>query len=243
MAQGSGGGGSNSAPITLGKDVKNTPHGLLDFISSLELLYKQEQKGVVEMLDEDFFTSTDRARAWSLGFRQTIVAGLVTGCLTPFAMGVLEKMIPVFGSTETSAFDEFYIFLLTLSYQIGYACFLGYAATRFYGSYTRVMVKFLLLGIYTASFFKTILLYILFNYIYMAVLTEQHILLVLSYFKTVSFLQPHLYPTYKWLAEFRNVFPLSANFVALTTVMYCVVIATCYVRTVKRNARVKKSVI
>lgn len=249
MAQGSnsggrsggGGRGGGSDAIITAPAIHEMPKGLLDFISELEYIHTQEIKGIAASLAEEFFTTKDKLIAAELGFRQTFLSGVVTAMLTPFAIGVVEKMIPVFGSTEPSLFDSFYIFVLTLSYMIGYAFFIGSAATRFYGGYSHAMVKNLLLGVFTSAFLKMVIIFILFNFIYIKVLTEEHILQVLTNMTWIPGLQPYLYPAYKWLVGFRGVFPWSANVVILSTLLYCSVIAGCYIWARRRNKRLRES--
>jgi hypothetical protein len=246
MAQGShsggingGGRGGNDAPVVVGGITREIPHGLLDFISDLEYKHTQELKGVAESLHESFFTTKDKMLAMELGFRQTFASGLVTALMTPIAIGVVEKMIPVFGSSTPSVMDNIFVFSLTLSYLIGYAYFLGFAATRFYGGYTHAMVRNLLLGIFSAAALKCLIIFVLFNFIYIKVMTEEHILWALLKFKWVPWLQSHLYTCYKWLLEFRGVLPWSAIFVVASTLVFCAIIIGCYLWALKRNKKLK----
>lgn len=231
-----GGGRESSAPIVMKEHEAEKPKGLLDALSELQYLYAQERNGME--LPEGLFTTKDMVVYAELGFRSTFISGLVMALLTPLSMGVLEKMIPVFGTTELTAFDTFYVLLLTLFYLIGYGIFLGIGVQSFHGEYTHNMVKNLLQGIAFAAALKVGIVFLLFHFIYIKVLTEDHILKVVSYLsKSIS--MEKLVGPYKWLLEFRPVFLESAWFVLITTAIWMAVLIGCYISARRRNARLK----
>lgn len=234
---GNGGGREGSAPIVMREHEAEKPKGLLDALSDLQYLYAQEKNGME--LPEGLFTTKDQVIFLELGFRSTFFSGLVMALLTPFSMGVLEKMIPVFGTTDLSAFDTFYVLLLTLFYLIGYGIFLGIGVRSFHSDYTHNMVKNLLQGIAIAAALKVVIVFLLFHFIYIKVLTEEHILKAVAYLsKTIS--MEKLVGPYKWLIEFRNVFVESAWFVVITTAIWMAVLIGCYISALRRNARLKE---
>lgn len=230
-------GREGGAPIIMREHEAEKPKGLLDAISELQYLYAQEKAGMD--LPEGLFTTKDQVIYMELGFRSTFVSGLVMALLTPFSMGVLEKMIPVFGTTDLSAFDTFYVLLLTLFYLIGYGVFLGIGVRSFLGDYTHNMVKNLLQGIAVAAALKVTIIFLLFHFIYIKVLTDEHIIKVVSYLaKTIS--TEKLVGPYKWVLEFRQVFVTSAWFVLITTAIWMAVLIGCYVSARMRNAKLKE---
>ncbi|TSK07767.1 MAG: hypothetical protein FPO08_00185 [Geobacter sp.] len=234
---GNGGGREGSAPIVMREHEAEKPKGLLDALSDLQYLYAQEKNGME--LPEGLFTTKDQVIFLELGFRSTFFSGLVMALLTPFSMGVLEKIIPVFGTTDLSAFDTFYVLLLTLFYLIGYGIFLGIGVRSFHSDYTHNMVKNLLQGIAIAAALKVVIVFLLFHFIYIKVLTEENILkVVASLSKTIS--MEKLVGPYKWLIEFRNVFVESAWFVVITTAIWMAVLIGCYISALRRNARLKE---
>lgn len=237
MAAASGGGREGNAPIVMKEHESEKPKGLLDAISELQYLYAQEKNGMD--IPEGMFTTKDQVIYLELGFRSTFFSGLLMALLTPFSMGVLEKMIPVFGSTDLSAFDTFYVLLLTLFYLIGYGVFLGIGVRSFHGDYTHSMVKNLLQGIAMAAALKVIIVFLLFHFIYIKLLTDDHILKIVSYFAKHISMEKLLGP-YKWLLEFRSVFLTSAWFVLITTAVWMAVLLGCYISALRRNARMKE---
>ena len=232
-----GGGREGGAPIVMKEHEAEKPKGLLDAISELQFLYAQEKNGLD--LPEGLFTIKDQTIYMELGFRSTFFSGLLMALVTPFSMGVLEKMIPVFGSTELSAFDTFYVLLLTLFYLIGYGFFLGIGVRSFHGQYTHAMVKNLLQGIAVAAALKVAIIFLLFHFIYIKLLTENHILKVVSALTKYISIEKLAGP-YKWLLEFRPVFLTSAWFVLVTTAIWLAVLIGCYFSAVRRNARLKE---
>lgn len=237
-AKGSGGG--NETPIIMqgGAGVIETPKGLLDGISELEYFHALELKGAI--LDENLFTTKNGLTMMELGFRATFMSGLVMAFLTPFSIGVIEKMVPVFGSTDPTPFDQLFVLLLSLSFLIGHGYFIGYGATRFYGGYTRAFVKNLLQGVFWAAFLKVVIVIILFPFIYIQILNEKHILWAMS--KLVAIIPVEkLAGFYQWLLEFRPVLLTSAWFVAATTALYLAVIFGCYFYALRRNAKLREA--
>ena len=153
---------------------------------------------------------------------------------------MLEKIIPVFGSAAPTAYDNMFVLVLTLFYLIMYACFFGHAVRCFYREYTHQMVKSLMSWILAAALIKVGIVFILFHFIYIMVLTEHNLVkLVALLSKRISI--EKLYGPYKWLMEFRSVFPYSAWFVVLTTLLWLGVIYGSYFSAKRRNARFREA--
>jgi len=236
MAASGGGGRDGGAPIVMKEHENEKPKGLLDAISELQYFYTQEQNGMD--LPGGLFTTKDQVIYFELGFRSTFASGLIMALLTPLSMGVLEKMIPIFGSADPSAFDTFYVLLLTLFYLIGYGFFLGVGVRSFYGEYTHSMVKNLLGGIAAAAALKVFIVFLLFHLIYIKILTQEHILSLVNYMTKYVSIEKLAGP-YKWLLEFRPVFLTSAWFVVITTGIWFMVLIGCYISARRRNAKLK----
>lgn len=235
-----GSGSGNDTPIIMqgGQGVIEPPKGLLDAISELEYFHALELKGA--NIDEKLFTTKNSLLMMELGFRATFLSELVMALLTPVSIGVIQKMIPVFGSAEPTPFDELFVLMLSLSFLVGHAYFIGYGATRFYSGYTRSIVKNLLQGVFWAAVLKVIIVVILFPLLYVQILSEKNILWLISKL-TTFFPVAKLAGPYQWLLEFRSVFPTSAVFVAVTTVLYLAVIFGCYFYALKRNAKLREA--
>lgn len=232
-------GGSGSAPIiTKDGQQHEKPKGLLDAISELEYFHTQEMRGA--MLDGGFFTTKDKLVYMELGFRSTFMSGMVMALLTPLCIGVIEKMIPIFGDADPSAVDKLFMIMLTVSYLIGYGYFLGWAARSFYSEYTHAMVKNLLWGIIGAAALKVAIIFLAFHFLYIKILTDANI------FKAMSGMTKHISAekaayAYQWIMEFRSVFLTSAWFVAITTTVFVAIILGCYGSALKRNKKLREA--
>lgn len=231
------GGRDGGAPIVMKEQEAEKPKGLLDAISELQYFYTQETNGMD--LPGGLFTTKDQVIYMELGFRSTFASGLIMALLTPLSIGVLEKMIPVFGTTNLSPFDTFYVLLLTLFYLIGYGVFLGVGVRSFHSDYTHAMVKNLLMGITAAAALKVVIVFLLFHFIYIKLLTQEKIVGVVSYLTQYISIE-RLVDPYKWLLEFRPVFVTSAYFVLITTAIWLAVLYGCYFSALRRNAKQKE---
>ena len=80
------------------------------------------------ILSSGFFTLKQQIEYFEVGFRGSFISGLITAVITPLAIGVVERRIPVFGSTTPSDFDRIFVFLLAFGFWLGYACFIARAA-------------------------------------------------------------------------------------------------------------------
>lgn len=213
-------GGGGDVVMQSGGGDKQHPKGLLDAVSEIEYYYAQERRGSV--LSEGFFTTKDRIEFFSIGMKSSFVSGLVTALFSPLAIGVFEKMIPVFGSTEPTSWDKFFIFLLALGYSIGYAAFLCPTAYCYIGAYTKAMIRSLVGGVVAGAISKMVVAFILYHFIYMVVLTDDHLAwCAVQLAKVVS--RNYVITIYQWVVEFRPVFLTSAWFVVATTMAFVAV--------------------
>jgi hypothetical protein len=216
----SGSGSSSGGDVVMGGDGKQHPKGLLDAVSEIEYYYAQERRGSV--LSAGFFTTRDRVEFFAIGLKSSFVSGLVTALFSPIAIGVLEKMIPIFGSTEPTSWDKFFIFLLALGYSIGYAAFICPTAYCYIGAYTKAMIRSLVGGIVAGAAAKMVVAFILYHFLYMVVLTDEHIIWCAVQLAR-GFSREHVVSVYTWVMEFRPVFLTSAWFVVATTVAFIAV--------------------
>ena len=244
MAGGSKGGGNSnsgddSSPVIMGgKATMEAPKGLLDAISEIEYMYQLEKDGA--MLNAGYFVTKSRLNFWALGFKSTFVSGILMSLLTPLAMGVFEKQIPVFGSTAPTTFDQIFIMFMPISYMFGYGGFLGYTCTRFWGEYSHTMVKNLKGGINLSAVLKAGIIFILFNFIYMVLFTKHRLMAIAAFAaKYISF--EHIEKPYLWAIDFQPVFRQSAWFVVLSTFVYLVAINGTYYYAVRRNKNLRKA--
>src|SRR6266702_4062492 len=191
-------GGRDGAPIIQQMRMEH-PKGLLDALAELEHFYSQELGGA--KIDKGFFTTRDQVHWLELGFRSAFVSLLVISIFVPIANSVHDGMIPVFGSCKPSFFDQIFVYLLALSFLIGYSLFLARATRSFYGEYSHQMVNNLVGGIIAGAVFTAGVACLFYNFLSVKVLTEENIAKAMAWMaKGISV--GKLEGAYRWLLEF-----------------------------------------
>ncbi len=212
----SGSSGSDIMPVQ-SMVAENRPKGLIEAISNIEYYHAQEKRGAI--LSAGFFTLKQKIEYFEVGFRGSFVSGLITAMITPLAIAVVERLIPVFGSTSPSAFDKFFVFLLAFGFWLGYACFIARAASMYIGPYTRSMIRNFVGGVITGAIGKMIIAFIFLHFLCLVVLTENHVIRLLLRFgrniRTETFIS-----IYRWTMEFRPVLLTASYLIVLTTSVF-----------------------
>jgi hypothetical protein len=94
---------------------------------------------------------------------------------------------------------------------------------RYYaGKFTRVMIRSFVSGTIVGAILKMVLVFILFHFLYLVVLTDGRIAAFLSIFRSWVALGT-LEHVQGWIAEFKPVLLISAWFIVLTTVIFIMV--------------------
>jgi hypothetical protein len=218
-SRGSGGKGSGGIYIPQPHEkVKN----LFDAISDIEFYGGAEKEG--ELIPVDFFTFKQKVQFWEVGFKAAFISGIITALLSPFMVGVFEKIIPVFGSYQPNFIDQLYVFLLTIGFSLGYGIFisrLGKYCTKRY-EITKEMVKWLMSGLVSGAVLKAFFVFLLFHFIYFAVLTPTNLYKIFVFFGKNGILvldQKVIEKVWYFLLEFRKTFIVAAWFVVFTSML------------------------
>jgi hypothetical protein len=211
------------------------PKGFLEAVAYIEQNFANELGGAV--IRDSFLTTKQRLEFFEVGFRSSFLSGLIMALLTPVAIGVVERYIPVFGSTEPSVFDTVFAFLLAVGYSFGFAVFLASACTKFVGYYTRAMIRNLLGGVVAGAALKAILAFIAFHFLYIVVLTDPNLHWAAG--KLYSQNLPHgtVLAIYHWVHGFKGVFLTSAWFIAGTTLAYVSIPVAALLLAIQRNRK------
>ncbi len=192
------------------------PKGLLDAISEIQQYYVVERSG--SAIPEDFFTISGRLAFFEVGFKGGFISGLVSALLSPFAIGVIERYIPIFGDTNPTLFDTIFAFFLSLSYTLGYAMFYAGLGKYYIGTISKAAVKNLLSGLASGVVFKTVVAFVGFHYLYLKVLEPSQLGTYFQIFYNVIDYNT-LNAIYVWLVEFRPVFLTASYLVVFTTLL------------------------
>jgi len=214
MAKGQG---SGSAVIYQGAPVR--PKGFIEAISQIERFHELEMEG--GSIPPGLFSTDRKIEFWEVGFISTFLSGLISIVMVPLAIGVIERMIPVFGGDEPKLFDQFLVLSLALSFTVGYAAFLGQLGRYYGGEYTKVMIRCFMGGVALSAVLKIVIAVIFYHTLYFIVLDPVRLgrwLLALRGWIGGA----RIAAAYGFLLEFRGVLLTSAWFIAATSIVYVV---------------------
>ena len=218
-------------------EAETRPKGLIEAVSTIEYYHAQEKRGSI--LSAGFFTLKQKIEYFEVGFRGSFISGLITAMITPLAIAVVERMIPVFGSTSPTTFDKCFIFLLAFGFTLGYACFIARAASLYIGPYTRSMIRNFVGGVITGAVAKMIIAFIFFHFLYMVVFTENHVIRILlrvrKYMEMETFIA-----IYQWIMEFRPVLLTASYLIVATTSVFVLLPLIAMIFVSMRNKRLEK---
>lgn len=232
----SGNGTSDIIPLQ-SMAAETRPRGIIEAISNIEFYHAQEKRGVI--LSAGFFTLKQKIEYFEVGFRGSFISGLITAMIVPVAIGVVERMIPVFGSTSPTTFDKLFVFLLAFGFTLGYSCFIARAASLYIGPYTRSMIRNFIGGVVIGAVGKMIIAFIFFHFLCMVVLTRKHVILLLLRFRKYMEIET-LISIYRWTLEFRPVLLTSSYLIVVTTSIFIAMPLMAMLFVSFRNRRLQK---
>jgi hypothetical protein len=217
--------------------AETRPRGIIEAVSTIEYYHAQEKRGSI--LSSGFFTLKQKIEYFEVGFRGSFISGLITAMITPLAIAVVERMILVFGSTSPTTFDTCFIFLLAFGFTLGYACFIARAASLYIGPYTRSMIRNFVGGVITGAVCKMFIAFIFFHFLYMVVLSENHVIRILlrvrKYMKMDTFIA-----IYQWIMEFRPVLLTASYLIVVTTTVFVILPLITMIIVSMRNRQLEK---
>ena len=231
-------GGGETVVMTGTGDFKK-PLNLLQAIEEIQHMSAIE-KSMDEPLDKNFFSTKQRWDFFMMGARNGFLNGFITALLTPLAFGVLDKMIPLFGDKQLTTFDEIYAFMLAMGFSLGLAIFLSTLHKCYVGTISKGMILNLFGGMFAGITVKVSIVFVVFNWLFVF-LNPQHVYSALLFIHKYL---PHtnLVPAYYWILKFRNVFPESVVFVALSSLLVIVIpFLTLMVTSIHNRVRKEKA--
>ena len=224
-------------PIITIQGVAAKPKGVFEAISQIERCHELESRG--GEIPGGMFTTQNKIEFWEAGFISCVWSGLLTVSFTPLAIGVIERMIPVFGGDEPRAFDQVLVFFLAVSFTLGFAAFLGRLGKFYEGMYTKTMIRSFLSGIAIGSALKVFFSFILFHFL--ALYVSEPVRLGNFILLARGWISPgRLESMYFFLLNFRRIYLISAWFVLITTICYLSVPFASIGLRIWRDDRMKK---
>lgn len=220
--------------VLVNQSYLEKPKSLLDAVKDIQNIAAMEM-ATTEEVDQMFFSLKDRIDFMVIGIKSSFYSGMVVAILTPFAMGVIEKMIPIFGEETPSVFGQFYALLLALGYTLGFGLFLSTLSSCYVGAVSKVMIRNLLGGIIAGAVAKTFIAVVVFHFLYLF-LTPERIMLALSYFKTAITPQ-RLNAAYYWIMNFKPLLLTSSWVIIFSTLLFIAIPVISIVSTSMKNRR------
>lgn len=226
--------GASSDSVVVNQNYLEKPKSLLDAVKDIQNIAAME-KATTEEVDPMFFSLKDRIDFMVVGIKSSFYSGMVVAMLTPFAMGVIEKMIPIFGEEVPTIFGQIYALLLALGYTLGFGIFLSSLRSCYVGNISKAMIRNLLGGVAIGALVKTLIAVVIFHFIYLSI-TPERVVFVLNYFKTI--LPPHkLTAIYYWIMNFKPIFLTSSWVIIFSTLLFITIPTISIVATSIKNRK------
>jgi len=221
--------------VPVGQSAEIHPKGLLEAGSFIEQNFANEMGGC--MIPSHFLTTKQRLEFMEVGFRSSFISGLLSALLSPIAIGVIEKYIPMFGDANPTIFDTFSAFLLALGFSLGYSLFIAKTCMSFALGYTKAMVMNLFGGMAFGAIAKAVVAFIAFHFIYFKLFSDKVLLWAVGklYYAKVS--KNSVANIYYWLQGFKGVFLTSAYFILVTTLIFILIPAIAMFFAWRRNKK------
>jgi len=209
-----GGKGDGDVVVTNSGNKLGKPLNLLMAVDEIQHVAAMEST-MSEPLSKQYLSTKQRLDFFAVGFRNAFISGFFMALLTPLAIGVIEKVIRIFGDAQPTFFDEVYAIVLSLSFSLGYGLFLTSLRNSYSGTVSKGMIQNLFGGLAFGATLKFFIIFLLFNWIYVES-TPQHIYSVLKfihkYMQGVNFI-----PVYHFLLKFRDVLLISGVVVGIAS--------------------------
>ena len=235
-----GKGGSSDQVIVANPGGLEKPKSLLDAQKEIQNMagFEKNNPGGIDPL---FYAFKDRIDMSVVGFKSSFLSGLIVALLTPLAIGVVERIIPIFGDRNPTVFDQVYALVLALGFTLGHGFFFASLRSCYVGNVTKVMIKNLIGGAIGGAVLKTILVVIVFNYLYFYFTAQRLVSMLLflhhAFLIKKLFSDERLYGLYAKLLAFRPVLLMSAWFVFLSMVLYIAIPTVAIAATAFKNRK------
>ena len=219
-SQSSGQGGSPTVITSVQPPSK--PLNLLDAVSEIQQMSALE-KNMEQSLDKNFLTTKQRIDFFAVGTRNAFLHFFFTLFITPFIVAVFHHLIHIFGDSNLTIFDEVYAIILAFSLSLGFGFFLATLRECYVGTITKGMVNSLFSGLAFGETVKAALAAIIYSFIYISMtpaVIASFIIFMNKHFASIL-LKLHVNYTsmYYWLIQFRDVFPVAAVFILISSIL------------------------
>ncbi|MDH5543765.1 MAG: hypothetical protein OEY64_12485 [Nitrospinota bacterium] len=153
------------------------PKNLLDAISEIQQFYIVEKDQVI---DPNYFTWNMRIDLSLMAFSSAIKNGMIGILFTPLAVGVIDRLIPVFGDETPTTFDKGFVIVLALSHTMLDGIVIASMSQYYVGNITRRIIKSIISSTLTGAFLTILFTVILYGYLYNIILEPEMMKTILT---------------------------------------------------------------
>ena len=200
--------GAGNATILNNAGQIDKPLNILSAIGEIQS-FSVIERDSIEEINKDALNIVHRIDFYMVGLKGALLTGILGTILIPFSIGVLDKLIPIFGDRQLTLFDQLYALTLLLGPSLAYGIFISGIARCYVGNITKGMIKNLLSGLFLGEMLKVFIFSVLFSYIYVKFSKNEIYRVVYLLSAHINKPQGYWVSVYSWLVKFRNVFPTS----------------------------------
>ncbi|RMH36221.1 MAG: hypothetical protein D6690_07130 [Nitrospirae bacterium] len=131
--------------------------------------------GIPVLLGVDDVNFNAKFGFWEVGMRSVLWDTLVVFFMVPLSVGAIDKLIPIFGSTQPTFFDQVFALILAGTFTLGINLLIALNLGRcYFGEVPKMAIRHLYGGIVTANVLKVLVLFLAYHLAF-DFLTEERI--------------------------------------------------------------------
>ena len=213
-------GKGNPGPLFASTSTRPKPKSLLEAISDIEKLSAVERTGME--IPPHFLLLNEKVGLFDVGLKGGWADTLVSAVYIPLSVGVMDRVIPIFGSSDPSLGDQLFALLIGLSYTLGYNILMAFnLGACYFGKVCRNAIWQLYGGFVSGSMIKMFAIFFIFHLVYWRVTPE-----VISHVLTSTYIAGRPFFTldqwdtfFSWCVDMRNVLFKAGVFVVVSTIL------------------------
>jgi hypothetical protein len=213
-------GKGSAGPLFPSSTPRPKPKSLLEAISDIEKLSAVERTG--NPIPEHFLLLNEKIAYFDVGLKGGWADAMVTLFLVPLSMGVIDHIVPIFGSSDPSIMDQAFSMIIGVSYMLGYNILMAFNLGRcMFGPVCRNAIWQLYGGFVAGSILKVLLVFFLYHFMYVRFTPEfvSH-LMTSAYPAARPFMSvEHWDKVFYWFIAMRDSLFKSGVFVVLSTLL------------------------
>jgi len=216
-----------------GKDTK--AKSFLHAIAEIEQISASE----IEIdLPPGAFPTPSKFSFSDVAVKYAAITTAATFLMAPFSMLVVEKLLPIFGSSSPGALDIFFAYLLSAAPAVAFSLFFVYVINNIYirGNVTKSLLNYFIHSYVITKFITTIFFLMFFAIVYRTVFSQANmqsfskgihdVISVISKTKALSAYEW----SYTWLAYFKSMLMPSAIYSTAVHICCALLLGAAYLR-------------